>query len=510
MNSRTLLIAALTAVLLLFEGQAQKLSAKILDSVTQQPIPYVTVRLNNKGVITNEEGKFTFLLDATIATTDSLHLSSIGYRSLGKPIAEFTQPIIYLSPKAIELKEVIVSNKNYTPAEILERVQDSLEKNYRYGFTKKRLFLRETYHSSIDQTDYRIKESTIAALNKTFLDSLIRTIPKQDTYYTEVLADLLGNDDKGEQKIELIKAAELYDKSKRLDYENIEEKLNEIIKKNVKTDSYFKVKSGLFGAKVETDAIFDEAVDSTDVATLNAELEKKKEAKEQERKNFAFFKGRTLGKLYTSLPIFKNSPYNVLWKPNRYQLSLEDFSFIGDKALYVIRFTPKRSETYKGTLYINADDFALVKMDFENVEALRDFKLLGVSLNEYMAKGSMLFDKNKDGHYGLKYFEVTKGNLVGFKRPVKIIEKNKNVKGRRKQNELHLKVDAKFSAKSKYEIIVFEESAIEESQFEALTESNTVLPQYMPNYDPEFWKGYTIMEPNTAIKKFTSEVSSAE
>ena len=28
----------------------------------------------------------------------------------------------------------------------------------------------------------------------------------------------------------------------------------------------------------------------------------------------------------------------------------------------------------------------------------------------------------------------------------------------------------------------------------------------MPNYDPEFWKGYNILEPNQAIKDFTAQV----
>ena len=27
----------------------------------------------------------------------------------------------------------------------------------------------------------------------------------------------------------------------------------------------------------------------------------------------------------------------------------------------------------------------------------------------------------------------------------------------------------------------------------------------MPRYDAEFWKGYTIMEPNQAIRGFTAE-----
>ncbi len=486
--------------------EAQTLTSVVLDSVTQKPIPYATVLLKNKGVITNEEGRFTFLLDTDITATDSLKISCIGYESVGKPLNEFDGKVINLSPKAIELREVIVSNKNYTPKEIIELVEENLEKNYQFGFTKKRLFLRESYQNTIEKTNYTIKESTIDAFNKTFLDSVIRTVPKDDTYYTESLGDLYGNEEDDEQKLKLIKASELYDKSKRLDFENLEDRFNEIIKKNVKTDSYFKVKSGLFGTKVDADELFDADVDSTDVGALNKQLEEKKKEKEDQKKFFANYKRRTLGNLYSNLPIFKDSDYNVLYKPGRYDLTLEDFTYIGDKALYVISFTPKRSEEFRGKLYINSDDFALVKMEFENVEPLRKFKLLGVSLNEYLAKGSILFGKGSNGLYGLKYYEIVKGNKVGFKRPVKIIEKNKNVRGRRKQNELHLKIDAAFNGRNRYEVVVFDMEPINEAQFESLTENNDVLPQYMPNYDPEFWKGYTIMEPNTAIREFTSEV----
>lgn len=485
---------------------AQTLTSTVLDSTTQKPVPYATVLLNNKGVITNEEGKFTFLMDEGVQEMDSLFISCIGYESIGKPLKEFKGKTILLAPKAIELREVIVSNKDYTPEEILELVEDNIEKNYHHGFTKKRLFLRESYSNYIEKSDYRIKESTIPALNREFLDSLLRSVPTNDTYYTEVLGDLYGNEDEDDQKLDLIKASELYDKSSRLDLENLEERFNEIIKKNVKTDSYFKVKSGLFGTKMDADELFEAEVDSNDVKSLNKELEETTERK----KFFSNYKKRTLANLYTNLPIFEDSDYNVLWKSRRYDLTLEAFTFIGDKALYVIEFKPKRSEEFRGKLYIDANDFALVKMDFENVEPLRKFKLLGISLNEYLAKGSILFGKDDDGKYSLRYYEITKGNRVGFKRPVKIIEKNKNVKGRRKQNELHLKIDAAFNGRNKYEVVVFETNPIPESAFESFTEKKDVLPQYMPNYDPEFWQGYSIMEPNTAIKEFTSEVKEEE
>ena len=328
-------------------------------------------------------------------------------------------------------------------------------------------------------------------------------MPKNNTVYNEVLGDLYGGSDSDAQKLDLIKASELYDKSMELDFEVLEEKFNKIVKENVKTDSYFKVKSGLFGTKVDGE-LFDAEVDSTDVVALNKHLEEEKKNKEDRKKFFAKYKRQTLGNLYENLPVFEDTDYNVLFKPGRYELALEDFTYLGDAAVYVLSFTPKRSEDYKGKLYINADDFALIRMDFENVKPLRDFSLLGVSLKEYLAKGRIIFTKGENQKYHLSYYDITKGIRAGFKRPLKIIELNKVVKGRNRQNELSMKIDAAFGNRNRYELVVFDESPINTAQYDAFKENNDVLPKYMPNYDPEFWKDHTIIEPNQAIKAFTS------
>ena len=465
-------------------------------------------------MITNEEGRFNFSFDGNIKETDTLFISSIGYESIAEPLGAFTDSVIVLNPKAIELKEVIVSNKNYTPREIIEMVEENIEKNYHTEFSKKRVFLRETYQNKLSKTDYEIKESTIAAFNKNFLDSVIGTFPKESTYYTEMLGDLYGNHDPDDQKLNLIKASELYDKSKELDFEKLEKKFNDIARKNIKRDSYFKIKSGFFfGTRIDNDEIgdlFGEEIDSTDVAALNKRLEEEKKQEEDRRKFFATYKKRTLGNLFENLPIFDDSEYNVLFKPRRYELTLETFTFLGDQAVYVINFVPDGSPEYKGKLFINADDFALIRMDFENTEDLRDFNMLGVSINEYLAKGSILFAKDAGQKYHLTYCDVIKGVRAGVDRPLKIIEKNKNVKGRRKQNELSLNVDFAFGNINRYELVVFDEEAISEQQYEYVKETDKVLPTYMPDYDPEFWKGYNIMEPNQAIREFTSEAELAE
>lgn len=491
-------------LLLPFFGQAQTLTSVIVDSASLQPIPYVTVKIKNKGVITNEEGRFTFQLDNTIQPTDTLSISCIGYAVVKKPLNQFTENQIVLASKAIDLNPVIVTNKNFTPKEIIEKVEESISKNYNLGLAKKRVFLRETYTNTVIKTDYKLKKSTIEAFNKAFIDNLINQMPRNSTVYNEALGDLYGGSDSDEQKLDLIKASELYDKSMELDFEVLEEKFNKIVKENVKTDSYFKIKSGLFGTKVDGDEIFETDVDSTDIAALNKHLEKEKKIKEGRKKFFAKYKRQTMGNLYKNLPVFKGTDYNVLFKPGRYELSLDDFTYLGDAAVYVLSFTPKRSEDFKGKLYINSDDFALIRMDFENVKPLRDFSLLGVSLKEYLAEGKIIFTKGDDAKYHLSYYDITKGIRAGFKRPLKIIEKNKHVKGRRKQNELSMKVDAAFGNRNRYELVVFNETPITTSQYDSFKENNDVLPTYMPNYNAEFWKGFDIIEPNKAIMEFTS------
>ncbi|MBT8306482.1 MAG: carboxypeptidase-like regulatory domain-containing protein [Maribacter sp.] len=486
----------------------QTLNSRILDSVTQKPIPYVTVQIKKKGVITNEEGRFSFLLDRNISETDSLFISCIGYAAIAKPIKEFTDNVILLSPKAIELNPVIVTNRNYTANEIIELVKDNLEKNYNKDLSKKRLFFRDSYFQDFSKTDYTFLKSTIKELNKNFLDSVLRTVPKKSSYYTEILCDLYGNPNGGDQKMDLIKASELYDKSKEVDLTKLEEKFNTIIKSNIKRDSYFKIKSGLFGTKIkgeDFDEIFETEIDSTDAIALKKELEEKKKREEERKTNFAKYRKKNIVGMMQDLFYMEDTHLNFIMKSRKYKFHIENFTYIGEDAVYILHFEPKGSADYKGKLYINSDDFAVLRLDYENIKPLKKFNLLGISMNSFLGKGKMIFTKSSNKKYDLRYLEQENGTRVGIRRPLKIIEKNKHVKGRNKQNELSLKLDMATVGANKRELVVFDTESIPQSTYDSFTENNTILPTYMPNYNPEFWKGYAIIEPNQAIREFTSE-----
>lgn len=485
----------------------ESIKAKILDSLTQKPIPFATISINdNSGVISNAEGEFLLYLRKNIAKKDSIKIRCLGYETKQFLVKTFNDSIIKLNTKALELEEVLVSNKNYTPEEIIEKVKTNLESNYSHNFSKSKLFYRASHYADLLKHDVKINKTTIPEFNQAFTDSLISALPKNADDYTEVLADLYGKPGEAdEQKIDIIKASHLYDKSKEMGFDDYEERLNAILKKHVKRDSYFKIKSGWFGKKTEIDSsAFDMNEPKEDIEQTEAMIEEQKKNEAARKENFAKYRKSSISSLQHDSFIFEDSDLNFLEKSNRFDFVVEDYSFLNNDFVYKISFTPKRKEDFKGIIYVNTDDFAIVRIDYENVKNLKNFNLLGLSYSKTLKRGTLIYAKNAMDKYSLKYAEAEEASQFGIKRPLTIIEKNKHVKGRRKQNELDSDIHFVMASREKNELVVFENEPITEIAFNDFKEKPKVEPVYLPEYDPEFWKGYNVIEPNKAIKTFKS------
>jgi hypothetical protein len=102
----------------------------------------------------------------------------------------------------------------------------------------------------------------------------------------------------------------------------------------------------------------------------------------------------------------------------------------------------------------------------------------------------MRFSKFDGEKYNLSYFQSTRGNLVSIKRPFKIIEKNKVVKGRNKQNQISAKLN--FSTRSIYnkELQVFKIRKIDSKEFEEINEENQILPIFLNEFKTNFWNEF--------------------
>ena len=469
--------------------QAQSKQVQIVDSLSLEPIPFATVHFsNNKGLITDEIGFFE-LLPEQVEANDSLFVSSLGYDGLAVGLKQLQDSILYVMPQAIALDNVILTNKNYTSEKIIDLVQERLESNYSTDYSKKRLFYKEYYTQSIKKLEINKFKSSIQELNRSLLDSFLLQMPRANEYTNETLCHFSSNFEEDNQKINLIKARKTFDKGDDL-LKSVRNRLGKTLHDNIKPDSYFKIRSGILGGDLDLDLSRLDKVDSTDLKALQEFEKKKSEKKLDNQKNFSKSQKKEIASLYSELFFTKKAELNFIQKPNRYLFSEPELTFEGSDLTYVISYKPKGGEDFEGTLYINAQDFAITRLDFNNVKSLFKLKLFGVSFNENLKSGRMIFSKNINNKYALSYLQMTSGTEIGVDRPLKFIEKNKFVKGRRKQNEISFRLDLAMVSKDQYELRVFDHESLTEEAFQAIEETNDVLPKYHKEFTTNFWEEF--------------------
>jgi hypothetical protein len=489
-------------------GYSQEISGIVIDSLNNEPIPFAAITSNfNNNTITNEEGKFRIFKDIPFSEEDSLFISSIGFSSLSVSLNNNKSIRISLSAKAIQLKSVEVRNREKLAAsQIIEKVKNSLVNVYGFDYASKKIFWRETIMGETKKIDFKIKNSSIKEFDQKFMDSISSTIPKKTNFYQEVLSDFHGNKEPENQKISIVRSARLLNKENQISIELLQKKIQPIVELRIKPDSYFKFKSGILPVDITLDGVDLRAIDSTD----NSQLEKIKKNELDDKKrwnssNRRFIKRTSdyylkfdYKKVRLDLEVFKKSRLS--------NFKLVELSYIGYDPIYIIDYTPKSSKAlYKGRLYIHADDFAVVRIDYNSVDVLDDFDLFGISYSLDYRFGKQIFKKNNNGKYDLYFSENNIQRSFGLERPLKIIEKNKNVKGRRKQNQLKMDIIFKARSKLKTEFIVLNNVSINKSDYQSYKEIESDLPFELTEYDPEFWNGYNIIEPSEVLKGFKIE-----
>jgi hypothetical protein len=464
---------------------SQSSTVKVLDSLTLSSIPFATVYFsNNKGIITDIDGRFE-LINEQYGTNDSLFISSMGYKKTSLKISSFKDSIVYMIPEMITLENVVVTNRNLSSNEIIEKVKAGIEQNYQKEISEKKIFYRYESNRKIDKIELNKFKSSIDQVNSSILDSLLIRVPKENKSATETLCYYYGNLEEGKQKINLIKSRLTYKKDDDI-LNSINSRLKEALQENLKSNSYFKIKSGLlpFSADLSIDGLWE--IDST-----NQEALKKAQDNELKRKqNFAAYQKSRITNIYSNLFYNEETKLDFILKSNRYRFGDPELTYLGNQLVYVISCFPKGSKDYKGVLYVNSDDFAVVRIDFENVKSLFKFKLLGVSTNVYLEEGRMVFSKLNNKKYSLSYFQVSNGRKSGIDRPIKVVEKNKYVKGRRKQNQISFKLDLIINSLNKQELQIFQSKTMDIKGFENIKENNKVLPEYLDEFTTNFWEEF--------------------
>ena len=95
-------------LILILSGSIYSQKVLVIDSTTQKPIPFVTIQFNSTdGTYSNENGFF----EMTTNKTDTIAISHITYSTLLLKASD-VKDTIRMSPNAVILKEVVITNKN--------------------------------------------------------------------------------------------------------------------------------------------------------------------------------------------------------------------------------------------------------------------------------------------------------------------------------------------------------------------------------------------------------------
>ena len=463
---------------------SQSLNIQIIDSISNQPIPYSNVYFSNSnGLISNENGSFE-LIKSQLTENDSMHISMLGYKKSSFFIKDFNDTLIKLVQSPIKLSDVILTNKKLSSEEIISQVVENIDNNYEKDFTENKIYFSRKSNTSTERFIINKFKSTVPEINKSIIDSLLDNLAKENNSGLETLAYYYRSfDDEFKKKIKIIKSRETYNKEGEV-LESINKKMEEALKNELKPDSYYKIKSGIFGGDLEIDGL--EEVDSTNTESIKKFQEKKIE----ERDDFANSQILNINRFYNFLFFEKESPLNFVLKPTKYTFSEPKIDIIGNDLVYKVEANPKGRGKYSGTLFINPDDFAIVRIDFKNIKPVYNIKLLGIFVNIYQRDGTLILSKYLSEKYSLSYAKINFGQRVGFDRPIKLIEKNKNVKGKRKQNEISFRMDLIFDEKSSTELQIFESKKILKDEFENIKGKNEVMPEYSEEFTTNFWEEF--------------------
>lgn len=486
---RTITYTFLTFLLCTFSLQAQIITGKVVDE-GQQPIEYVNIQLGpDYNVVSNAEGIFVADLSKQPGA-EKVIFSSIGFKTIAVTISDFKDGTYVMPEQVNEIAEIVINTKKLTPTEILTEVIKNAPKNYAAKPTKQTFFLRSSFDNKLINSDVEFvkssleSRSTLKELNKDIEEAAKKPKNKRSQDYFESYGYLYQQDKVSKLVVE--KAVEL--KNKEKDVSNGQtDRVMKVFREHMEPDATYKVVSGWFTVQ-DSMKVNDGSKDKrTDVKTSG-------------------LRSDVTALTSPLVKFYANKEFDFLTDFKRYTYTLEGYAPTDDATIYIIDFKPlKSSASYYGKIYVNADDFAVVRLQYNLVDGEKSRNinmklLLGVKIQEDNLKVNATFAKDKSGQYAVNFVKEQKRSYMYMNRPLKFT-KNKADK---KEEDKMLKIDllAEVDRSVTNELFIIENDPITPQQFSGITEKEKYDINYISKYDPSIWKNYNVIAPVEAIKNY--------
>jgi hypothetical protein len=471
----------------------REISGRVVDRKTGMALPYTNIYIlwTGKGSISNENGYFS--IDVTgLDDSDTVRFQYIGYKTLEINIGQLMDSAtVFLEEEIYDLAETLIFGEAPDPKTIVKRVVQNKELNYKRLTSVRQAFIRNRDITDIDKFEIDYKKSTIPGLTIDTIEALIGKIPRHTTSFTDFLGDIYCTaipDDSLKLKVDPVRSIAL--KEKEIDDSDQYEALFNTIFTDTVEQEYWKIKSGIFGEKIED---------------IDGDNENGADSAGKDNKE-VYYLGRRINNQLLYSYLEDEDRWEFLYKTGRYDYILAGGTSFNGEDVYIIDFTPAGSGHFTGRLYISVATYALIRADYEYAPGKtgRDIHLFGIGYTEDYYSGSICFEKH-DSCYTLKYFSNKARIRATVERQLEISKKRRRALFPKELMEFDATLDIALRTENSTEFYILDEKAIDKSEYDNFRQKDHLETIFVDQFDDSLWDGYSIIEPTRQMREYRKQ-----
>jgi hypothetical protein len=315
------------------------------------------------------------------------------------------------------------------------------------------------------------------------LDSLESVILKnRSVHFRDFMGKLYLMDEKN-TKLEVEKASSLTDHKNEFSPEKLQHRAQAIVLQYLDTTQSYKLKTGIL--KIE------------DSLELSEGFKESGHPKEYSVSSLRY----DLQNLLNTAHFLNNNFLAQLVEARAYHFRFSKATFLNDELIYILDFRPARGKSkYSGKVYVNGNDFAIVKVNYAYAEGKRGDKLnlkllFGIKFIEDTKNGTILFKKTGDT-YEPSYVQQTTGSYFFIKRPLKLIENSPE------KNKIWFQFAIEGKNRDKQELLLTSTRDMKPAEFEVFEEKENVIVLKLQKFEQSLWENEETLQPLEEMRQF--------
>ncbi|NME68492.1 carboxypeptidase-like regulatory domain-containing protein [Flammeovirga aprica] len=476
------------------------IKGQVTDAESKAPLPFTNILFSEKGTgtVSNAEGNYTVNL-SNLNPTDSITFSYGGYtpkKFLVKDLQKGTNLNVELMPLVINLEEVVITSKNISVKDIMNKVEENFAENYKKEYVKENLFVHSFHRTTVNKDDpIRLKKSSFEGIDQAKSRKIIEMLPDEFINYMDSKHTWYTG--KEEHKLVNQKSISLEESSLQKINKEMENTLNflvEDIESSFNEDKvYYRIKSGIIGTKLK-----DEEEASSD--SLNLE---NPDVFDSLHYNFKTkYVKISIEEVFDQVMDIDSDFMEFVTKKGKYKYELEGATMIDDDVAYKISFTPKGGN-FQGSIFVSSETFAILQMNIEYAPGKRGkhIQLLGIGYSENYKKMRVIFEKGESSYY-VKYIYSQKKINFSLERNFSLLKKQKRFMFDKTLEEIKIKTNLHMSSDETREILVLDREKISESEYNNLKEKEIVKVKREQQNSLDLWEGGTVITPTKSLEEY--------